>query len=143
MNKQNCSYVMDRFLEIDKKEKIPLWMTKHFIMCEECRSNVRMYTQAEKMLSRDNCGENLFAYATLSDVKEKLYPGSTKAKRIPLIHWLIIGIFLILCMILCGIITNKFLPEIQNYFFIFVAAVITTYCMLFIGLNMDLFYKMN
>lgn len=79
---------MHFFLEIDKKDKIPLWMTKHFLTCPDCRSNVRMYTQVEKMLSREG---------------------------------------------------NQ--TEMQQFAFIFVAGIITTYCMLFIELNMDFFEK--
>ena len=63
-------------------------MTKHFVPCPDCRSNVRMYTQAEKMLSREG---------------------------------------------------NQ--TEMQQFAFIFVAGIITTYCMLFIELNMDFFVK--
>lgn len=140
-SKAKCSYVMDKFLELDKNEKIPVWMTKHFLLCEECRSSVRMYTQAEKMLSKEGQKENPFGYATVSDIKEKLYPGSTKPKRVPLLYWIIIGIVLLLCMILCTICTIEVFPAIQGYTFLFVAAVISTYIILFIGFNLDIFIK--
>lgn len=139
--KAKCSFVMDKFLEIDKHQRIPLWITNHLLTCEECRTNVRMFTQAEKSLITENDTENPFTYATLSDVKEKLYPGSTKPKKIPLLFWLIIGVILLVCMIFCAIFSNKYIPAIQSYSFIFIAAVVTTYCMVFIGMNMDLFVK--
>lgn len=140
-NNKKCNYVMDKFLELDKNEKIPFWMTRHFLTCEECRSNVRMFTQAEKMLHKEENQQNPFGYATLMEVKEKLYPGSTKPKRVPVLYWIVIGIVLLLCMILCTILSKEATPLIQCYSFIFVAASITTYIMLFIGFNLDFFIK--
>lgn len=140
-NKSQCTQVMDKFLELDKNEKMPLWMTKHFLTCEDCRSNVRMFSHAEKMISREEGQGNPFGYATVSDVKEKLYPGSTKPKKVPLVHWIIIGILLLVCMVLCTIFTAEFIPELQKYGFMFVAGFITVYVMLFIWFNMDFFVK--
>lgn len=140
-NKEECSYVMDKYLELDRDDFIPLWMTRHFFMCEECRSNVRMFSQARKTLIKEGKKENPFGYATISDIKEKLYPGSTKPKKVPLIQWIVIGIVLLVCMVFCTIFANKLAPIFQFYGFIFVALIITTYVLLFIGLNMDLFVK--
>lgn len=140
-NKTDCTFVMDKFLELDKNEKFPLWMTKHFLTCEKCRANVRMFTQAERMLRKDAVTQNPFSYATISEVKEKLYPGSTKPKKVPLFYWLVIGIILLICMIFFEVYINRFIPELQAYSFIFVAGIITTYTMLFIGFNLDLFVK--
>jgi len=140
--KKECSKVMDKFLELDKHERIPLWITKHILTCSECRSNVRLFTQAERLLARDE-GENPFTYAAISDVKEKLYPGSTREKRVPILYWLVIGIILLFCMVFCAVLVNKFIPEMQGFSFIFIAFMISTYCMLFIGMNMDFFVKQS
>lgn len=139
--KNECSKVMDKFLELDKNERFPLWITKHLLTCAECRSNVRMFTRAERFLAQENDAESPFTYAAISDVKEKLYPGSTKEKKVPLLYWLIIGIILVVCMIFASVSVNKYFPELQSISFIFVAAIITTYCMLFVGMNMDFFVK--
>lgn len=134
---------MDGFLKLDRNERIPLWITKHLLTCSECRTNVRLFTQAEKILSRRTGGENPFTYAALSDVKEKLYPGSTKEKKVPIFYWLAIGIVLVVCMILLALFAGKYFPELQSLGCIFAALVITTYCMLFIGMNMDFFVKQS
>lgn len=141
--KEKCSEVMDGFLELDRNERIPLWITRHLLICSECRTNVRLFTQAEKILSRRTAGENPFTYAAISDVKEKLYPGSTKEKKVPIFYWLVIGIVLVACMILQAFFAGKFFPELQSLGCIFAALVITTYCMLFIGMNMDFFVKQS
>lgn len=143
MKGKNCSEVMDGFLKLDRNERIPLWITKHLLICSECRTNVRLFTQAEKILSRRTGGENPFTYAALSDVKEKLYPGSTKEKKVPIFYWLAIGIVLVVCMILLALFAGKYFPELQSLGCIFAALVITTYCMLFIGMNMDFFVKQS
>ncbi|MCQ2585765.1 MAG: hypothetical protein MJ185_09245 [Treponema sp.] len=140
-NNSECSYVMDKFLELDRSERMPLWMTKHFLTCEECRSNVRMFTQAEKILRKEEDDENLFGFANVAEVKEKLYPGSTQPKRVPLVHWIVIGILLLICMVLCTVYTAEMVPVLKNFSFLFVAGFITVYVTFFIGFNMDLFVK--
>lgn len=133
-----CSEVMDKFLELDKDQRIPLWITNHLLGCSECRKKVKMFNQAEKYLTKEGTIQDPFTFSTISDVKEKIYPGSTKEKKVPLRHWLIAGIILMLCMILASVSVSKYFPEFQNISFIFVAGAVTTYCMLFIGMNMDL-----
>lgn len=140
---KKCSEVMDGFLELDKHQRIPLWITMHLLTCSECRNNVRLYTQAEKFLATENDGEASFTYAAISDVKEKLYPGSTREKKVPLFYWLVIGIILVACMILSTFFAGKIIPELLSLVWIFVAVVVTTYCMLFIGMNMDFFVKQS
>ena len=141
--KKECSRVMDRFLELDRHERIPLWVTRHLMTCSECRSSVRLFTQAEKILSAQSSEENPFVYAAISDVKEKLYPGSTREKKVPILYWLVIGIILVACMVLSTFFAGKYFPELQSLGCIFVASIITVYCMLFIGMNMDFFVKQS
>lgn len=138
MNKK-CSYVMEKFLELDKNQHIPLNMTAHILNCNECRNQIKMYTQAEKLLSKNE--ENLFDFVPTSQVMEKIYPGSTKPKKMPILHWLIIGILLLICMICCSIIIAKYIPQLNPLSFIFIAGVICTYCMMFVWCNMDYFVK--
>lgn len=138
---EDCDYVMEKFLELDKNEMLPLWMTKHLLMCDKCRANVRRFSHAEKILSKSGKIDNPFSFATISDIKEQLYPGSTKAKKVPILYWLIIGIILLVCLTFLTIYLSKFLPQMQTYISFFMAGIIITYCMLFIGLNLDFFVK--
>lgn len=138
MNK-NCSRIMERFLELDKNQHIPLDITAHLLNCSQCRNQVRMYTQAEKLICKNE--ENLFDFVPTSQVMEKLYPGSTKPKKMPILHWLIIGILLLICMIFCSIAIQKFIPHLHPLGFIFIAGIISTYCMMFVWCNLDFFVK--
>lgn len=135
--KNECSEVMDKFLELDNNQHIPLWITKHLVSCPDCRKNVKIFTQAEKFLNQEGNSQDPFTYSTLSDVKEKIFPGSTKEKKVPLKQWLVSGIILVMCMILGSVAVSKFFPEFQTISFMFVAAALVAYCMLFIGMNMD------
>ncbi len=139
--KEKCSRVMDCFLELDRHERIPMWITLHLMTCSECRTSVRLFTQAEKLLSAQSTEEDPSVYAAISDVKEKLYPGSTREKKVPILYWLVIGIILVACMVLSTFFAGKYFPELQGPGCIFVASIITVYCMLFIGMNMDFFVK--
>ncbi|MBQ0163053.1 MAG: hypothetical protein KBS84_07860 [Treponema sp.] len=105
--------------------------------CPDCRKNVKIFTQAEKFLNQEGNSQDPFTYSTLSDVKEKIFPGSTKEKKVPLKQWLVSGIILVMCMILGSVAVSKFFPEFQAISFMFVAATLVAYCMLFIGMNMD------
>lgn len=141
MKRTDCSVVMDKFLELDKDERIPLWVTKHLLVCSECRNCVRMFTKAEHLLVKDSEAESPFTFATISDVKEKLYPGSTKEKKVPLFYWLVIGILLITCMVFSSFAISRYLPSLQTCSFVFVSLIVSAYCMLFVGMNMDFFVK--
>ena len=135
--KNECSEVMDKFLKLDKNQHIPLGIKKHLVSCPDCRKNVKIFTQAEKLLNQEGNSQDPFTYSTLSDVKEKIFPGSTKEKKVPLKQWLVSGIILVMCMILGSVAVNKFLPEFQAISSIFVACALIAYSMLFIGMNMD------
>lgn len=136
---KKCSHIMERFLELDKNERIPLDMTAHILNCAQCRNQIKMYTQAEKLLCKKE--ENLFDFVPTSQVMEKLYPGSIKQKKMPILHWLIIGIILLICMIFCSIAIQKFIPHLNPFGFIFIAGIICTYCMMFVWCNMEYFVK--
>lgn len=134
---KECSEVMDKFLELDVNQRIPLWIRKHLLACPECRKNVRKFSQAVRFLDQEGNSQDPFTYSTLSDVKEKIFPGSTKEKKVPLKQWLVSGIILVMCMILGSVAVSKFFPEFQAISFIFVAGTLIAYSMLFIGMNMD------
>ena len=43
---------MDRFLELDKNERLPLGVTIHLLYCKKCRTEVRLFTMAEKVCAQ-------------------------------------------------------------------------------------------
>jgi len=136
---KKCSYVIEKFLELDKNQRIPAKLTLHILSCNECRSQIRMYTQAEKMMCRKE--ENLFDFVPTSMVMEKLYPGSTKPKKVPMLQWIIIGIMLLLCMIFSSIVIEKYIPQLNPLGFIFIAGIICSYALMFVWCNLDFFVK--
>lgn len=135
-----CSYVIEKFLELDKNERIPMDITQHILTCSKCRSQIRMFSHAEHMVAKDSL-DNPFSFVPTNEVMEKLYPGSTEPKHISIKQWLIFGIILLICMILCSIAIARFIPQLQIFGFLFTSGIIITYCLLFIGLNLDFFVK--
>ncbi len=46
-----CESAFDRYLELDKNERVPLRVTLHLLACPACRTGVRHMTRAESIMS--------------------------------------------------------------------------------------------
>lgn len=46
-----CDSAFDRYLELDKNERVPLQVTLHLFACPACRTAVRHMTRAERIMS--------------------------------------------------------------------------------------------
>ncbi len=47
-----CGAVMTKFMELDKKDRLPLDVTVHLLFCRQCRTQVRLLTLAERQAAR-------------------------------------------------------------------------------------------
>ena len=136
-----CSFVMDRFFALDQNEKLPLWMTLHLLHCKECRTQVRMLTQAEKISSRDSKGSAMFSAGTISDVIARLYP-EKPVKKVSLLNWGIAGIFLLFCMILLSVVSKQIVNKaVQLEIYLFIGILVSVFVMCFVTSNLDFFVK--
>ena len=52
MKKEKCNKIMDKFLELDKNQKLPFSVTWHLLCCKKCRSQVRLCSIAEKTVAK-------------------------------------------------------------------------------------------
>lgn len=146
MTNQKCEQTMDGFLEMDKNSRIPLNITLHLLACKKCRSQVRALTLAERASIAPLHIETPISDKSIVALMRKIDPSykvaGDKLKPITLRRWIISGIIMILAM---SIFTSFNFADngslLSVYFYLIFAGVITSYCALFIGSNMDFFIK--
>lgn len=120
----HCEKMMDKFLMLDKHERIPIDVTLHLLRCKKCRSQVRYLTKAEKIAS-----------STLKTSASRIKPVSMK-------KWIVCGILMMILMMSYTFSAAKFVNETANaFFYILFGFVVTAYCAIFIAANLDFFVK--
>lgn len=131
MKNETCEKNMDIFLALDKYERIPLRVTLHFLCCKKCRTQARYLTLAEKFASEP------IRPTPLKDALENI-----PIKPVSMAKWIISGIIMILMMVVSGILLNKTeSPAFAIILNINFGLIITAYCAIFVGTNMDFFIK--
>lgn len=142
---QTCTNVMNRFLELDKHELLPLKVSAHILLCKKCRTQVRFMTMAEK-----TCKEPLFiptedsnqAITLLMKRIDPAYEPEKPIAHVSMKRWIIGGIAMVLGM-LFFLIYSKSLNyyTLDIVFYSFFACAVSAYCAIFVGSNMDFFVK--
>ena len=89
-----CEYAMDRFLQLDKHQRVPLSVTVHLLGCKKCRTQVRLMSAAEKKLSEPLCIALPFSDDTLKQILSKVDPSFTAEEVCPvsLRKWVFAGV---------------------------------------------------
>lgn len=124
-----CDAIMDEFMALDKNEKLPLKVTLHLLNCEKCRTEVRLLTMAEKIAARTMVVSN-----TDNDF--------SRDNPVSLKNWILSGIIMIVFMLSFLILSSSLHSDSLTLAFALVFAfVITAYCALFVGVNLDFFVK--
>ena len=131
MKNQKCESIMERFLQLDKNERLPLSMTLHLLKCKKCRTQVHYLTLAEKYASKP------LQNKSLKEILENM-----SAKPVSLTKWIIWGILMIFLMITFGIFLNKIdRTSFAIIFNVMFGVMVTVYCALFVGTNIEYFIK--
>ena len=106
-------------------------MTIHFLCCKKCRTQARYLTLAERYASEP------IRPTPIKDALENI-----PIKPVSMAKWIIAGIIMILMMVFSGILFNKAgnstFAIILNLNF---GLIITAYCAIFVGTNIDFFMK--
>lgn len=156
-----CEKAMDRYLRLDKDERVPFGVTVHLIACPACRTAVRRLTKAERAVAVPFAAQSAFARvpdtaadSAFSALVAKIasdglaYPSSCPAeRRVSLYRWLVCGLALILGFAVVpfssiGVWTSTTFGSsfIVPFYLIFGLAT-AIYCGLFVGTNIDFFVK--
>ena len=124
-----CEKAMDRFLKLDKGERIPLQVTAHLLRCRHCRTQVRLMSLAERVAARRDCARR---------------SGQPVSQQNPvtLTGWVVGGVCMIVLMLAFALVAELYARlALQTAYYLVFAGSVTAYCALFVGANMDFFVK--
>ena len=146
IRQSRCDKMMDKFLLIDKHERIPLDVTLHLLRCKKCRTQVRYLTKAEKFASAPL---KINVPVTDSKIKEILRQSNfaikienNKIKPVSMKKWIFCGILMIFLMLSYTFYAAKMGNEAAiAFFYIIFGIVVTAYCAIFIAANLDFVIK--
>ncbi len=144
--KANCDFYMDMFFALDKNERLSFKLTKHLLFCKNCRSSVRKFSLLEKKCSKENLqklpsqSKNVKDLMTRLDREYEIY--NLQKEQVSLKAWVVIGILLIFSMLVFEPLAFSVFPESMMFPISLIFAFgIITYCVVFVGTNMDFFIK--
>ncbi len=147
MSTLHCEKTMNSFLELDKNERLPLSVTLHLLTCKKCRTEVRMLTLAEKKSSQPFTVSAPFTEQTLLHIMKQVDPTFSPKKwtihPVTFKRWIFSGVFMILMMLSFRWITGSMLDKtsLMVAFYSVFGSIVTVYCAVFIGSNLDFFIK--
>lgn len=136
---------MDRFLELDKNERLPLGVTIHLLYCKKCRTEVRLFTMAEKVCAQPlkiPVADNDKIISLLMKKIDPSYDENAKVMHISMRRWIVSGVAMILAMLVFLFVRSS-VPSnaLDIAFCLLFTCVVSAYCALFVGSNMDFFVK--
>ena len=123
---------MDKYMELDKDERIPLYITLHLLRCSACRTQVRYLTIAQKLISIPETAKN----------NEKEVKYFENPNPVTMTKWIISGALLLLSVLLFAIVTKAFANAwLSIAFYIVFGLSVSAYCAIFVAHNLDFFIK--
>jgi hypothetical protein len=158
-----CEAAFDRYLALDRNERVPLQVTLHLLVCPACRAGVRHLTLAETVLAAPlgvtrtvrsacpDCGRPdpviAAAMARIASV-DQVYPAAgTDVGRVSMTRWLVSGMALVVGFMVfpfssMGVWSRAVFGDAFGVpFYILCGVAITAWCGLFVGTNIDFFVK--
>ena len=110
MQNKKCESIMNRYLELDKNEKVPFALTHHFLTCKHCQKNVRLLSQAEKIAPAPLTVKAPVTDSLIENIMKNL-PEEAKSKArnpISVTKWIIAGIIMLIMMFVTILYANRF-----------------------------------
>jgi hypothetical protein len=143
MNSEKCNKIMDRYLELDKGERIPFEVTLHILCCRKCRTDVKLMAQAEKLLS-----EPLTIPVPITDTKienilctiDPSFSNTRLKNPISLKNWIIGGVLMILFMFVF-VFSRNIGRNLDVAISLVFAGCVIAYILMFVFSNIDFFVK--
>jgi hypothetical protein len=144
-SEQQCNDAMEKFFALDKNERLPIPLTLHILLCQDCRKTVRALYLAEKQLLRENRSEESITEALLWEISRRLDITKMEIKPISMGKWVAGGLAVIATILLSVIFTGTLVTDTSLLAAIYLTMgfVLTLYCGLFVAGNIDFFVKQN
>lgn len=143
---KDCKTVMDSYMNLDKGERVPFWITSHLLTCKNCRKRIELMRMAEESFASDGEKQSAFNNATILAVMNKISgekkSDSRKKNPISFAVWIIFGVLMIAGIAGAALSiradSNK---KLTVYNFVQFSVLIISYCALFVKSNYDFFVK--
>lgn len=143
MNSKKCNEIMDRYLELDKGERIPFEVTIHLLFCRKCRRDVKLMAQAEKLLSEPLKIPVPLTDTTIENILRTIDPafaGISLKNPISMRNWIIGGVLMILFMFVF-VFSSNINRNLDVAISLVFAGCVISYTIAFVFSNIDFFVK--
>jgi predicted anti-sigma-YlaC factor YlaD len=160
-----CERAFNRYLELDKNERVPLMVTAHLLVCPACRTGVRAMTKAEFRLSSPlaveasqapffspelspsrACSADPAVAAAMARIVSSGLAYPQIKRPVSFTRWLVTGIVLAAGFAVMPVTFGAWSQSVfgSSYsvpFYLLSGIAVTIYGGLFIGTNIDFFVK--
>lgn len=144
MKNKKCEQIIEKYLQLDKNQRLSTSITLHLLTCKECRNKIRMLSLAEEKI-KEPVIYNTIQYDTIESVMQKISPetySSVTKKPVSMTKWIVSGIIAIFFLCISVIFAAKFNNSILTLLYTLTSGIaIVTYCFAFVISNIDFFVK--
>ena len=145
MKNKKCNKIIERYLQLDKNQRLPLSITLHILSCKSCKNKIRMMSLAEEAIKEPISIEVPITDNSIEQIMQKISPESyNKITKNPIsmTNWIISGIITILLLCASVIFASKFNSSTLTFIYTLISGTaIITYCCAFVISNIDFFIK--
>lgn len=145
MKNKKCNKIIERYLQLDKNQRLPLSITLHILSCKSCKNKIRMMSLAEEAIKEPISIEVPITDNSIEQIMQKISPESyNKITKNPIsmTNWIISGIITILLLCASVIFASKFNSSTLTFIYTLISGTaIITYCCAFVISNIDFFVK--
>ena len=144
-SEQQCNDAMEKFFALDKNERLPLSLTFHILLCQDCRKTVRALSLAEKQLLREVRPGDAITESVLCEISQRLDITKMEIKPISMGKWVAGGLAVIATILFSVIFTGTLVTDtsLLTAMYLTLGSVLALYCGLFVAGNIDFFVKQN
>lgn len=145
MKNKKCNKIIERYLQLDKNQRLPLSITLHILSCKSCKNKIRMMSLAEESIKEPISITVPITDNSIEQIMQKISPESyNKITKNPIsmTNWIISGIITILLLCDSVIFASKFNSSTLTFIYTLISGTaIITYCCAFVISNIDFFIK--
>ena len=143
-NKKHCENILNRYLLLDKGERVPLSVSLHLLRCSKCREKIELLKKAEKELSAPLTIECPVTDESIQKVLSEIQPQVKDKfyKPLPFHLWILFGIIMI-TFLFSSLITTQDMNSkpLSIWYALTIAGCVTVYWAVFVVSHIDLFIK--
>lgn len=144
MNEKKCSSIMERYLALDRGERVPMKASAHFMVCKKCRDAVKALKRAERVCAAPLSVKTPVTDSAIAAVLARVSPALAARKRknpISVPAWISVGVVMMLLTMTFIFSTKGLSRRLDASLGLVYAAEVLMYCTVFVASNMDFFVK--